>query len=389
MLKKWKKTILKLLEKLRHYSLFRFRYKIKIKKEDFIKNNIEGYFIEDNLDYITYYTNKVKIKSQVNNDVIVIDRYKNIFLYLYKTKIISCISLLMILILFLFSGLFIREIVFENEKDYNYSIYKDVEEELNSLMGFYYSKKSLNDISDKLRQKYYHYAYIGVRKKGSKIIIDTKKMNEYEKITTDSKKPCDLIATTDGLVVGVFVKNGLTVTSINQVVKKGELLVSGNLNYHKNPSDYSNLVSADGIVLLEYATYKQITIEKNTEFTKYLNEINKSIRISIFNFEIGNNRKEYENSFIVKNEILNFENILLIEEKIEYKIESVKRYLDYNDAYNMALTNLYFEFSSEKVVENEEILFTDLIKYDEDDSNYTFYFLVKMIKNACEKRDYI
>lgn len=376
---------LKLSEKLKKLKLSRYRYKIITDEVNFYQMKYLGSNINIQNGKVVFYKNKIDKKKIQDDKCTIEDRYLKLVTHLFKTKIITSLSLIFILGLFIISNFFIREITFTNNETYNYNVLQDVKKEVVYIGPFMRLEKDLNELSNSLREKYTKYAYIGLRKKAGRLYIDIEEVEEYPIIQPNENKPTDIVSLVDGKVVGYEVEKGVPVVGINQIIKKGDVLISGNVNYQINPSNLENLVHSEGIVLIEYATYEQIVIPKETSFVN-LNHSNKKYNIFyIFNKRVGKNRKEDINTFIVKNNIIDVEKIFRIEENVIYFKEEKTKKIVYKDAKVLSEQQIYSEFVKDKVASGEKIEFIKYINFLEDENQFIFYYLVKYIKNATIK----
>jgi similar to stage IV sporulation protein len=69
-------------------------------------------------------------------------------------------------------------------------------------------------------------AWINVEIRGTRALVQVKERSEKPEIV-DKDKPCNIIAAKDGVIEKAIVKNGVPVKKEGDVVKKGDLLVSG------------------------------------------------------------------------------------------------------------------------------------------------------------------
>ena len=143
---------------------------------------------------------------------------------------------------------------------------EDVKKEVSYIGPFKKMNINLNDLSNQLRQKYYNYAYIGVRKVAGTIYIDIQISDEFESNDNKLNMPCDILSNVDGKVIGFEIQKGIPVVNINQIIKKGDLIITGNINYQTDPSNLSNLIHSEGVVLIEYAQYEKISVLKKYLF---------------------------------------------------------------------------------------------------------------------------
>ena len=80
------------------------------------------------------------------------------------------------------------------------------------------SLKLINDLDN--------ISWVGVTEKGSKLIIEIKERTPIPKMIP-LDEPCHIVAKKDGIIYKMNIENGETVVALNQVVTKGQLLVSG------------------------------------------------------------------------------------------------------------------------------------------------------------------
>ena len=69
-------------------------------------------------------------------------------------------------------------------------------------------------------------AWVNVKIQGTKLVINVATRTKKPQII-DKNTPCDIIATRDGIITKVLVKNGMEVVKIGDAVLKGDVLISG------------------------------------------------------------------------------------------------------------------------------------------------------------------
>jgi len=121
-------------------------------------------------------------------------------------------------------------------------------------------------------------SWIGVSIKGSKAYIEVKERLDTE-VLTDKDVPCDIIAKKDGIISLLEVKEGQTVVKVNQLVEKGDLLVSGVVDSEKVGLRY---VHSFGEVFAD-TTYKK-TEEYSFEYIEKIYSGAEKNRYSIMAF---------------------------------------------------------------------------------------------------------
>lgn len=381
-------TKLKLLENLKQLNLFKYRYKLKTSFTNFRKNRYIGNEISFEEDYIVFYCNFIKKQMKVDDDLIIIDRLKLLFSFFFKTNVLSSCCVLLLLGLFVMSNFFIREVKFTNENTYNYDVYQDVVTNIKSIGPFKKLTANLNDLTNTLREKHYNYAYIGLRRQGGTLYIDIEEKEKYPSLINNQNKPCDLISSVDGKVVGLEIQKGIPIVNIEQIIKKGDVLVTGNVNYQIDPNNLTNLVHSKGIVLIECAIYEQVIVKKKYEYDYLTPNVKKQYRFLLFNNIIGNNRMDDNYNKIIKYNVFNLFNIIKIEQNHLYFVEKKVKEVSLEEAKIISEEKLFSSFSFNKTSDNEKILFVKFINMKETEEQYSFNYLVKYVKNATQIKYY-
>lgn len=379
---------LKLSEMLKRLSFYKYRYQVICDIDDYKCSKCNSYYVIIKDCKVTFYTNKISKEQFKSDSVIVIDRLKNIFVYLFKTKIITSLSLVFLLGVFILSSFFVRDIEFSKEETYNYDVLEDVKKQMSSFGPFKKMKVDLNDLSNDLRHKYSNYGYIGLRKKAGTIYIDIDELNNYPNIKDNDSLPCDIVSNVDGKVVGYEVVEGIPVVNINQIINKGDLLISGNINYQTNKESLDKLIHASGIVLIEYASYLKMSIPKKEEYDLLKSETKPFYSVSLFNKPIGNNRVDDGNCIVSTEELFNIFNIFCVYKNTKYQVIKKEKLINEDEAKVLSEKKIYEEFFKEQVSKSEKIKLIKLVSTSELEDQYVFSYLVKYIKNATSTRYY-
>lgn len=92
-----------------------------------------------------------------------------------------------------------------------------------------------------LRQKYSDVTWVSAEIKGTKLIIHM--MENYDKnIAVAEDKPYNLVSDVDGRIASVVTRAGVCMISPGEDVKKGQMLISGTVNY---TDDSKNIISSE------------------------------------------------------------------------------------------------------------------------------------------------
>ena len=122
---------------------------------------------------------------------------------------------------------------------------------------------SLGAIEEDLSSKLKETTWVGVSRDGTTYRIDVvqKKLPKKEK----ALGPQDLVARKTGTITKLYVESGQSVVKQNEVVKKGQKLVSGTLGDEKDPK----FVTAKGVVLAETWYISDTQVPLNTTYFTY------------------------------------------------------------------------------------------------------------------------
>lgn len=151
------------------------------------------------------------------------------------------------------------------------------------------SIKLKNELSKSIKDS----AWIAVNVEGAKVTL---KISENLIVPKKEKTyPCNLVAIRDGVITKILVKDGVTKVQVNQAVQRGELLVSGTIEYLDGDSDFKHSM---GEVFAK--TEREIVVSQklNEKTTKFTGEIKNRNVLSFFGINIplylGSVNKEFQ-----------------------------------------------------------------------------------------------
>lgn len=367
-----------------------YRYHLKMSKEDFKKiSHPIAFNIKQEDSFIAFDTTKEGLKKWQDesffSNLVVIDKTKQIFNNIVKNHIVVLISLFIIIFLFLSSSQFIREITFKNELDYDYDVYMTVVNHIDKVGPFYKLDCTLNEMGNELRTTYPHFAYIGINKVGAKLEIEIIKQNVP--IINDQDKPFvgDIYAAYDGYIIGAIVKKGILCVTTSQSVKKGDLLISGNLDYKTNPNMIDKYIHPEGLIIANVATYEKVTVLKTNKETRYSGDNQKYYIVKLFNHYLGNSNQMVDKvGYKSIHSIFNLGSFFTIYQVYSYGMSDITIDYDEKTALAYAISKIKYDFSLDIKSDKEKIISIDLILTNETNNAYEFTFLVKSIRNIGE-----
>lgn len=218
---------------------------------------------------------------------------------------------------------------------------------------------------------------------GSKLTVNVTEISEMDKSNKNSYS--NLVATTDGRIKKVDIISGNKMISVGDVVRKGEVLVSGAPELNSQQFTFSS-----GEIIAE--TKRNVSIEIS-KFGKYYvrtgRQTEKSI-INIFGFKIPMYLDSVHYKYIADKSskqltLLNATLPIEIISKEFYEIKEIDKVVDSDEAYNEAKAKLVIDMKDLKVKEFE----IQNYSVQCDDEKYLFSFECKCIENIAETKKII
>ena len=331
---------------------------------------------------ISFETNDKSLKQLLNSiqELSYINKRKKRIISFFKKYCISILSILILIVFIINEQFVIKEIKFINENTYSEEVKNYIyENHLNKKLIYYYLNKPLNEINNDLKSNFFYYEWINVNKKGNRLQVIIDKQDEKSYLNENSKVIGDIISTHDGIIRYYFIKKGVNLIKDNQSIKKGEILVSGNLLIKNEKIKYIHPV---GIVLAEVVETENIKIKKESIDYVKTGKVKSLEKVSFF---IINNLPKipfdiYEEK---KKTIFDFK-IIIKEIYTFYEIQEIKNHYTLEEAMEYSISIIEKNFNENKIHNKEKILETYLLKYYEDDYNYYFKYYVKKIINISE-----
>ena len=96
-------------------------------------------------------------------------------------------------------------------------------------------------------------SWVGISSNGSHVTVDVREMEKPIK-QADNDKPCNIVSARDGVIISVTATDGHAVVEAGQSVAKGDLLISGVVEYSNG---YVSMTHAQGTI--EANTFYQLT----------------------------------------------------------------------------------------------------------------------------------
>ena len=289
--------------------------------------------------------------------------------YKYKKRKIFAFGMILLICLLYFFSSFIWKInIYGNKKIKSNEILNFCEQKKIKVGTLKY-KVNTKKLERELLEHFSNISWINIKIKGSKMIMNIKEIIPTEKII-NKKEPCDIVAKKDGLILNIITSAGTPKVKINDVVKKGDILVSGEILIENNNSESNapslDYVHADAKVLAK--TYYQINFKIPYEYTlkKYTGRTKKNYLVAINNKKINLLSRVKFKSYDKTTQQKNFGFIkLLINEYREFiPIKKIRSISDAKKFADKIINNrIIREFDFETDIFDKQINFIDRKKY--------------------------
>ena len=277
---------------------------------------------------------------------------------MYKNRFVLFFVILSLIFIFILSRMIFNvEVITNDSKMRDILLY---ELELYDIKKYQFQKgySEIQIIKDKILNKYKNdIEWIEIELVGTNYIVRYEPRIIHEKLS--KIKPRHIVASQDAIIYSVISSKGQVIKNKNEYVKKGDIIVSGNIFLNE---EVKNSVSAEGKVLGEvwyevdvyypYAYYEQVKTGKvkNVYVINFLN-----YRLELFNFNPFYD-KIVNSNIIIKSDVLPFN--LAKEKQFEVNtISSIKtEELIYLDAVSLAHSKIKNKLNKEGFIKTYKVI---------------------------------
>ncbi|MGO1372014.1 MAG: sporulation protein YqfD [Senegalia sp. (in: firmicutes)] len=305
---------------------------------------------------------------------------------LRKRKMLALGFILMIGVIFFLTS-FIWNIDISSPKGFNQEELVEYLNEKGVKIGVRKSFVDNEELKIEILKEFDDIAYINLKITGTKLIVNLKEREFYSNDDKwDKNKPANIISSKKGVVQKVIAKNGNPLVEKGDIVKKGQVLITGVL---KNEEEENILlVHSEGEILAKtyyYKTIKEPIIKKVKEETgeKYFS---REIKIGEKSIHIKNDDIPFKNYIEhVDDKSNEFYSIIPFDiikhEYREVRIKEVKQNIDsLKEALSVIITKEAMkEVKEDMKVESKEITF------EKKDNFLITSIKLEMIENIAEK----
>ena len=145
----------------------------------------------------------------------------------------------------------------------------------------------LNKISNDIIAQFGDIAWASVNIDGSEAIISISETIPETEII-DNSEPCDIISQYDGIIESIMVAEGTPTVSAGDIVKKGDMLVSGRLSFKDGEEEKGyTYVKSDAYIRARTVHRLSFSVDKRKNEKEYTGNSSISVYISVFGNEYG------------------------------------------------------------------------------------------------------
>ena len=145
----------------------------------------------------------------------------------------------------------------------------------------------LNKISNDIIAQFGDIAWASVNIDGSEAIISISETIPETEII-DNSEPCDIISQYDGIIESIMVAEGTPTVSAGDIVKKGDMLVSGRLSFKDGEEEKGyTYVKSDAYIRARTVHRLSFSVDKRKNEKEYTGNSSISVYISLFGNEYG------------------------------------------------------------------------------------------------------
>ena len=187
----------------------------------------------------------------------------------------------------------------------------------------------------------------------------------------------------DATISYINLSSGQVVIKYNDVVKKGDLIATSNLQYLDNLYSRDKMVPLVGEILGNVKEYYEIEVLKNEE-VEFFNGNKQQFYTLDFSKKILFSKKNpYENYFITKYTLFKIGKFQVVK-NIIYEKDTASVIRTKKEAQDYALIQIYQDYEANRTSKKEKIDSIQLINFIEYEDRYYFKFIVSACKNIVE-----
>lgn len=337
--------------------------------------------VKDN--QVSFWTNKKEAErlKGISEEIVIADQLKILSKWLFFKHTIGLFCIIFLALLFISSNFFIREIVFANENYASPEVYQAVRGHLKSLGPVYVLNTSVSELSQTLRETYSYYAWIGVTRKGGKLIIDIEKEDSPQHPEEDLTQKGDLVASKEGIIKRFYVKRGVVLVFKDQAVKPNQVLVSGNLRFHNNEKSLENYVRSSGVVIAKTLSVKTIEVPKEIIAEEYTGKVKSAFSLFIGTKPIFGSQNPFALSYVKEHKLFHLGSFFSFSQVVFYEKDWIKNVHDAASAISYAQSQIIMAFENKRTDASEQLQNLHVLSVIEQSNSYSVKILIQAEEN--------
>ncbi|HEY8396182.1 MAG TPA: sporulation protein YqfD [Bacilli bacterium] len=331
---------------------------------------------EDKLEFITDKRNLERMEDLFPVEAVDLtsEKLKNFF----KKHLLTLIGTLLIVFSLVIQSKSIRAIVFTDPDTYNPEVLAYLDKYFDRFGPFGFLNANLTEINNDLRSEFYHYEWIGLRRKGATLYIDIHEIKNEPK--EEDKTPGSIVAKESGIVKRYHVESGVVLVQEEVYVEKGTVLISGKITHYDNKVEF---VRAKGYVIAEVLRYYDYTILKEQEETVRTGKMEVKKNYYLFSRKLSKPKSSFQEYEVEEGPVSTY-GFLKIQKVYFYEMKNVKTIYSEEEAVRYAKSQVVKAFRKNKVNKFEKIIYNNLVKIEFDGTYYRVRLIVKTYQNIAE-----
>ena len=147
-------------------------------------------------------------------------------------------------------SLFIWDIQIQGNRRYTYETVTDFLQDREITWGMLKSQLDCQALESALRDYFPEITWAAARISGTRLLISVKENEALSQIPEKQEMPCDVVASKDGIISSIVVRQGIAQVKAGDTVKEGQVLISGEIPIYDDSGQVAAVryVPADGDV---------------------------------------------------------------------------------------------------------------------------------------------
>ncbi len=153
--------------------------------------------------------------------------------------------------------------------------------------GMRRSKVECESIGTQIRKQFDDIIWVSVSLEGSNLIIHVKENTDTFQVSQTEETPSDIISTADGTILEIITRSGVPSVNVGDVVKKGDLLVTGKLEVKNDAGEVirEDYKCAEADIYAEVMIPYEDFCNTKHELKVYNDKSQKRVYLRVFGYE--------------------------------------------------------------------------------------------------------